>query len=100
MNPKIECARFSLLLQEFFSQRLMAQSNASSATVASYRDTFRLLLQFAQERWNKSPAELCLSDLDAPFILAFLEHLEQSRGVCARTRNVRLVIEHFKNTLR
>ena len=35
------------LLQGFFTQRLMKQRRASAHTIASYRDTFRLLLQFA-----------------------------------------------------
>ncbi|MBI4446545.1 MAG: site-specific integrase [Acidobacteria bacterium] len=82
--------RFPTLIHEFFCNYLMAQRNMSAQTVASYRDTFRLLLAFAQTRFNKCPSKLNLEDIDAPLILAFLEHLEKVRGNLARTRNARL----------
>ena len=53
------------LLQSFFTTRLMTQRKASPHTIASYRDTFRLLLQFAQKRLHKAPSQLGLDDLDA-----------------------------------
>jgi len=81
---------FPALLERFFTQRLMAQRQASLHTIASYRDTFRLLLGFAQKQLHKPPSSLGLSDLDAPFIGAFLNDLEKHRGVTTRTRNVRL----------
>ena len=68
----------------------MRQQNASSHTIASYRDTFRLLLGFAHRRLNKAPSKLTLKDLDTPFIGAFLAHLEKERGNKTRSRNVRL----------
>jgi hypothetical protein len=46
-------------LQAFFTERLAAQRHASRHTVAAYRDTFRLLLGYAQERTGRAPAELC-----------------------------------------
>ena len=81
---------FAALLEGFFTQRLIQQRQASRHTVASYRDTFRLLLQFAQQRLHKAPATLALEDIDAPLVTAFLNELEQVRGVTARTRNLRL----------
>jgi len=72
----------------------MQQRQASRHTVASYRDTFRLLLQFAQQRLHKAPATLALEDIDAPLVTAFLNELEQVRGVTARTRNLRLTAVH------
>ncbi len=77
------------LLQEFFLQRLIAQRDASPATVASYRDTFRLLLRYAHDQLKLEPTELSITDLDAPLVLSFLEHLEHERGNSARTRNAR-----------
>lgn len=59
-------------------------------TIASYRDTFRLLFAFAQTRLGKIPSQLTLRDLDAPFIGAFLEDLETRRSASVRTRNLRL----------
>ena len=82
------------LLQAFFTERLMAQQGASPHTVASYRDTFRLLLTFAEECTGKAPSRLELTDLDAPLVGAFLEHLEKDRGNSVRTRNSRLVAVH------
>lgn len=81
---------FPELLQAFFLQRLINQRNASACTITSYRDTFRLLLAFASERHHTSPAHLTLAELDAVTVLAFLDYLEQVRGNCIRTRNVRL----------
>jgi site-specific recombinase XerD len=77
-------------LQAFFTDRLAKQRCASPRTIIAYRDTFRLLLGFLQQRTAKQPSELDFEDLDAPSILAFLEHLEHDRGNSARTRNARL----------
>lgn len=81
---------FPTLLQDFFQRRLINERGVSAHTVASYRDTFALLLRYATERTGRSPAELRLDDLDAPLILDFLDHLEDQRGNSARTRNLRL----------
>jgi len=77
-------------LQAFFVDRLAKQRHASPRTVIAYRDTFRLLLCFMQQQTGKQPSELDFEDLDAPTILAFLEHLERDRGNSPRTRNARL----------
>jgi len=87
-------ATFPVLLEAFFTDRLMRQQKASPNTIASHRDTFRLLLGFAQERLKKAPSELTIEDLDAPFVGNFLEHLEKERGNTARSRNVRLAGIH------
>jgi site-specific recombinase XerD len=81
-------------LEAFFSQRLIAQRDASPRTIAAYRDTWRLLLGFASERTSKQPCRLDIADLDAPLVGAFLEHLEAARGNSARTRNARLAAIH------
>jgi site-specific recombinase XerD len=78
------------LLQDFFLRRLVAQKGASRHTLASYRDTFELLLRFAEERTRRSAATFSLGDLDAPLVLDFLDHLERARGNSIRTRNARL----------
>ena len=64
------------LVQRFFSDRLPTQLGASPHTIASYRDTFRLLLVFASERQARQPSRVRLEDLDAPLLAAFPEHLE------------------------
>ena len=77
-------------LQAFFSSYLRVQKQASPETVASYRDTFRLLLQFVRSTRGVEPSSLHLGDLDAPLILAFLDHLEKQRKNSVRSRNLRL----------
>jgi site-specific recombinase XerD len=77
-------------LQAFFTERLIRQRGASPRTIASYRDTMRLLLAFTRDRTGKQPAALDWADLDAGTISAFLDHLESSRGNGPRTRNLRL----------
>ena len=80
----------STVIQSFFTDRLVRERNASPHTIASYRDTIRLLLVFASQRTGKQPTRLTLEDLDATLISAFLDHLQSERGCSARTRNLRL----------
>ena len=87
-------ANFPLLLQTFFTDRLIRQRNASPHTITSYRDTFRLLLDYAQQQKKRIPSNLKLDDLDAPFIVGFLTHLEKERGNSPRSRNARLSAIH------
>ena len=81
---------FAFMLQHFFLQRLMNQRNASPHTIASYRDTFRLLLEHVSKRTHKPPSSLTIEDLDARAILDFLDHVEADRGNVASSRNIRL----------
>jgi site-specific recombinase XerD len=85
---------FPLMLERFFTQRLMQQRQASAHTIASYRDTFRLLLKFMQKRLHKAPCALSLEDVDAPIVSDFLDELEKVRKVTPRTRNLRLTAIH------
>ena len=82
------------LLERFFTDRLMQQRRVSPNTIASYRDTFRLLLAFVQRRINKTPSCLDLEDIDSALVTAFLDDLETNRGVSIRTRNLRLTAIH------
>jgi integrase/recombinase XerD len=79
-----------VLLEGFFTKRLMGQRQVSAHTLSAYRDTFRLLLLFTQRRLGKAPSRLSLNDLEAPLITDFLHDLEQGRGNTARSRNLRL----------
>ena len=85
---------FPVMLQSFFTDRLMRQRQASPNTITSYRDTFCLLFKFVQQRLNKQPSMLDIEDLDAPLIVDFLCWLEEERGNSARTRNSRLAAIH------
>ena len=77
-------------LQAFFTDRLVRERGASPRTIASCRDTWRLLVDFAARRSRRSPSSLDIDDVDASVVAAFLEHLEIERRNSVRTRNVRL----------
>ena len=81
-------------LEAYFTQRLIAQRQASPNTIAAYRDTFRLLLRFASERGGTPPSELDIAALDAPLVAAFLEYLQRERSNSIATRNNRLAAIH------
>ena len=81
-------------MQAFFTERLIGQRRASPHTIASYRDTLRLLLGFTAARTGTPPCRLDIAELDAPLIAAFLDHIEHQRGNCIRTRNARLAAIH------
>ena len=72
----------------------MRERGASPHTIANYRDTFRLIIAFAQKCLNKPPTKLAVHDLDSTFIVRDLDHLERERGVTPRSRNVRLAALH------
>jgi integrase/recombinase XerD len=77
-------------MQAWFTDRLIRERNASPHTIASYRDTIRLLLTYASRELGVEPSRLDLGRLDGRLVAAFLEHLETDRGCGARTRNTRL----------
>jgi integrase/recombinase XerD len=77
-------------IEAWFTERLLTQRQASPRTVAAYRDTWRMLLAFAQERTGKTPSQLDVGDVDVSLVGAFLTHLEAERHNSARTRNTRL----------
>lgn len=77
-------------LHAFFAEHLIVHKRVSPQTIASYRDTFRLLLEFARNKIGKEPSALQITDLDAPMILTFLNHLEKERKNSPRSRNARL----------
>ncbi len=86
---------FAGLIQRFFLQRLIQQRNASPDTVAAYRDTFRLLLNYLEQHRHKSPENLSLDDFDAPVVseqltLGFaLDPLARDPGPGAAARSSR-----------
>jgi len=82
------------ILQAFFTDRLMNQLHASPHTIASYRDTMRLVLAYASQQHGKEPCKLDFTDLDAPAVGAFLTHLETTRRNGITTRNARLTAIH------
>ena len=87
--PALHQHRLSL---GFFTDKLLRQ--ASPNTIAAYRDTCKLLLDFASRQARKQPCQLDIADLDAPLITAFLQHLETGRANTVTTRNARLAAIH------
>jgi site-specific recombinase XerD len=77
-------------LQAFFTDRLTRQLQASPRTIASYRDTLRLLLGYVNDTTGKQPSALDWDELNEPLISRFLDHLEHDRHNSPRTRNLRL----------
>src|SRR5262247_1595948 len=78
------------LLQNFFVEYLCNQKRVSPQTIASYRDTFRLLLEFIRDKHRVEPAAVSIKNLDVEVILSFLDHLEHTRHNAIRSRNLRL----------
>ena len=78
------------LVQRFFTERLVSQLGASVNTIKSYRDTFKLLLDFAETRCGKASADMDVADIDADLVASFLDHLESKRSNSVKSRNVRL----------
>ena len=74
----------------FLRERLPVERRASAHTCDTYAYAYRLLFEFASQRLGSRPSELQLEHIDAPLVMAFLEHLQEHRGSSARTRNVRL----------
>src|SRR2546421_1848402 len=89
MSAKLTEPNFATLLQRFFTERLIHQKNASPRTVSSYRATFRLFLQFAQQRLRKPPTKIELTDIDTTLVSASLDHWEVDRHNTIRSRNAR-----------
>ena len=81
-------------IQAFFTDYLTRQRRASPHTIAAYRDSLRLLLAFTARQAGRQPSALEITDLDAPLVGAFLDHLENDRGNSVRTRNARLAAIH------
>lgn len=81
---------FATLIQEFFGPYLLQQRSLSPRTIASYRDTFVLLLRYAEDVLDVPPHEFRITDLSAAFLAGFLDHLEVQRKNSVRSRNVRL----------
>lgn len=93
-------ASLAPILEKFFTQRLMLQRNVSGHTISSYRDSFKQLLVYANQQLNVSPSALNIEHIDAPLVVAFLDHLEYQKGVSIRSRNLRLTaIRSFFNML-
>jgi site-specific recombinase XerD len=66
-------AGFPALLESNFTKRLIAQRRASPHTIASYRDTFHVLLQYTQRELGKAASQITLEDL-IPVLIGPFDH--------------------------
>jgi integrase/recombinase XerD len=78
-------------LEAFLREHLPRDRRASVHTCEAFAYAFQLLVRFAAARLNRQPSSLEIVQLDAPLILAFLEHIETERHNLPQTRNARLV---------
>jgi site-specific recombinase XerD len=85
---------FATHLTAFLTGYLPLQRSVSPHTIKAYRDAFRLFLRFCRDEHGLAPEQLRLAQIDAPLVLAFLEHTEHARHCTARTRNHRLAALH------
>jgi integrase/recombinase XerD len=85
---------FAKHLTEFLSVYLPSQKNVSKNTVYSYRDTFKLLINYCQETQNIPAEQITVGLLSSELILGFLQWLETERSCCISTRNQRLAAIH------
>ena len=80
----------AIFIKRFFSHYLPVQKGLSVNTIMAYRDAIKLLLCYAADTLKESVEELCVEEIDESLVLGFLDHLENTRGCSARTRNARL----------
>lgn len=81
---------FSQHLCSYFEEYLPNIRNYSPNTIASYQDTFRLLLEYMMEQQHIKPYLLDYKHFSNKVILSFLDWLEIQRGCGPSTRNQRL----------
>lgn len=81
---------FAHCLSSYLTMYLPGQAGLSENTIMAYRDTFKLVLLYAEERLHLKSDKLTLEKFNADFINHFLFWLEQERGNSISTRNQRL----------
>jgi site-specific recombinase XerD len=81
---------FATALRRFLTSYLAGLRGCSPATIASYRDTFKLLITWFRDERSVPPARLTLDHLTASTVTAFLAHLQEGRRNSIATRNQRL----------
>jgi site-specific recombinase XerD len=77
-------------VESFFTDYLKLTRGCSLATLASYRDTLRLLFDYVSVRQKTTIDRLRVLDFDVDIVLAFLEQLQSERHNRVSTRNCRL----------
>ena len=81
---------FAVFLHRFLTSHLAGLRGCSPATIASYRDTFKLLIAWFRDERSIPPERLTLDRIDTDAVTAFLNWLEAARHNSISTRNQRL----------
>lgn len=81
---------FAIHLQRYLTDYLAGLRGASPHTIASYRDTFKLLIAYLRDEWAIPPEQLTFERIDVEMVTGFLDWLEASRHNSISTRNQRL----------
>ena len=93
---------FAKNLTYFLAHYLPGQRNVSPNTVASYRDAFKLLLTFFEEKKKLRVECIRMATITKDSVIEFLDWLETERKCSIATRNQRLSALHafFRNVQR
>jgi len=81
---------FAVFLRRFLTSYLAGLRGCSPNTIASYRDTFKLLISWFRDERQVPPGRLTLDRIDAAAVTGFLNWLETGRHNSISTRNQRL----------
>jgi site-specific recombinase XerD len=81
---------FAVFLRRFLTGHLAGLRGCSANTIASYRDTFKLLISWFRDERQVPPGKLTLDRIDAAAVTGFLNWLETERHNSISTRNQRL----------
>lgn len=81
---------FQSLLQSFLIDYLPKRRGLSAHTIASYRDTFVLLLKWMDSDEAVTPDRVTMANLDPDHIGRFSDWLREERGCAASTSNARI----------
>ena len=85
---------FAKHLTEFLSVYLPLQKNSSKNTIYSYRDTFKLLIRYCQQKESIPAERITMDILSSKLIASFLQWLENERKCSISSRNQRLNAIH------
>ena len=78
------------ILEHYFNYYLPTARGLSPSTIASYKSTFRLLMEYLYEEKNLAADKITFKSIDDNMIASFLDWIENERNCSINTRNQRL----------
>jgi site-specific recombinase XerD len=91
MNTKTDFAKY---LGKYFSSYLPYERNLSPNTIAAYRDSFVLLINYMKDEKSIKADKITLDDMTKENVISFLNWLIDQNGCDISTRNCRLAAIH------